>query len=50
MVESLFNKVGVLKPTILLKRDSTQLFSCEFCEIFNNRTPLVAASVFGGIP
>ena len=32
----------------LLKKDSTQVFSCEFCEIFKNtffyRTHLVAAS------
>ena len=37
-----------LRPTILLKRDSTQMFSYKYWEILKNsffhRTPLVAAS------
>ena len=42
-------KFQALRAPILLKRDSTQVFSCEICEIFKNilfyRTPLVAASI-----
>ena len=43
-------KLLVLKPASLLKEDSntTQVLSCEYCEIFKSsffyRTPLVAAS------
>ena len=29
-------KLQGLRPAILLKRDSTQVFSCEYCEIFKN--------------
>ena len=43
-----FNKVAGLWPATLLKKRLSQVFSCEFCEIFKNtivyRTPLVAAS------
>ena len=31
-----FKKVGGLRPTTLLKKTLAQVFSCEFCEIFNN--------------
>ena len=33
-----FNKVADLKPTTLLKKSETptQMFQCEFCEIFKN--------------
>ena len=46
-----FNKVAGLRlVTLSKKKTPTQVFSCEFCEIFNNtffhRTPLVAASYF----
>ena len=44
MLEFLFDK----ETPALFKRDSTQVFSCEYCEILKNtffyRTPLVAAS------
>ena len=45
----LFNKVAGLGPATLLKKKTlTQMFSCEFCEIFKSiffyRTPSVAAS------
>ena len=33
---SLFNKVAGLQPATFLKRDSTQAFSYEVCEIFKN--------------
>ena len=46
-----FNKVAGLRPATLLKRDTGQVFSCEFCKIskntFSYRTPSVAASVLG---
>ena len=29
-------KLQVWRPATLLKRDSTQVFSCEYCEIFKN--------------
>ena len=36
-MESLFNKVAGLKACNFIKKDtSTQLFSCEYCEIFKN--------------
>ena len=39
-------KLQCWRPATLLKRDSTQVFSCEYCKIFKNtffyRTPLVA--------
>ena len=48
MLESLFNKVAGVQPGTLLKRDATQVFSCEICEIFKNtffcRTALAATS------
>ena len=49
VLESLFNKVaGLKRSATLLKRDSTQVFPCEICEIFKNtlfyRTPPVAVS------
>ena len=34
---SLFSiKLHVCSPTTLFKRDSTQVFCCEYCEIFKN--------------
>ena len=37
VVESLFNKAGALKIWIFIKkRIPTQVFSCEYCEIFTN--------------
>ena len=33
-LESSFNKVEDLRPATLLKWDLSQLFGCEFCEIF----------------
>ena len=39
MLESLFNRVAGLKACNFIKRDSdtaTQVFSCEYCEIFKN--------------
>ena len=37
MLESLFNKVAGLKSCIFIKKETpTQLFSCEYCEIFKN--------------
>ena len=49
MLESFFNKVAGLKRSATLsKRDSTQVFPCEVCEIFKNtffyRTPPVTVS------
>ena len=42
-------KLQVRKPATLLKKYPTQVFSCEFCEIFKNSffywTPPVTASV-----
>ena len=35
--ESLFYKVAGLRPANLLKKETlVQVFSCEFCEIFQN--------------
>ena len=35
--ESLFNKAGALKACIFIKKEiPTQVFSCEYCEIFKN--------------
>ena len=34
--ESFFNKVAGLGPASLLKRDLTQVLSCEYFEIFKN--------------
>ena len=46
--ESLFDKVAGLQ--FFQKETPTQVFSCEYCEIFKdsffNRTPLIAASGF----
>ena len=43
----MFFKKGPFMPVTLLKRDSTQVFSYEYCKVFKNsvfyRTPLVAA-------
>ena len=43
-----FNKVAGLRPATLPKKIPTQVFSCEYYEIFKNsffyRTPLWAAS------
>ena len=46
-----FNKVAGLRPSglqIYYNETPTQVFSCEYCQIFKNsffnRTPLVAAS------
>ena len=37
MFESLFNKAGALKACIFIKKEiPTQVFSCEYCEIFKN--------------
>ena len=36
MLESLVNKIVKLQPATLLKRVPTQVFSCEFCEVFNS--------------
>ena len=36
MLQSLFNKVAGLGLQIYLKEIQTQLFSCEYCEIFLN--------------
>ena len=48
VLESLFSKVKDWRPATLLQRDSTQLFSCEYCEFFQNiflyRTPPLAPS------
>ena len=36
--ESLFNKAGTRKACIFIKKGiPTQVFSCEYCEIFKNR-------------
>ena len=52
MLESLFNKVAGLIAT-LLKKTPTQVFSCEYSEIFKNsyfyRRPLVLASEISGL-
>ena len=49
MLEYLSNNVAGLKAGNLLKRDPTQVFSSEYCEIFENiffyRTPSVAVFV-----
>ena len=47
---SFFNKAAGLRPATLLKKETlAQVFSCKFCEIFNNtifyRTSAVATSV-----
>ena len=46
--ESVFDKVAGLQ--FFQKETPTQVFSCEYCEIFKdsffNRTPLIAASGF----
>ena len=34
VLESLFNKFAGLRPATLLKRDITQVFACEYREIF----------------
>ena len=35
--ESLFNKAGTLKTCVFIKKEiPTQVFSCEYCEIFKN--------------
>ena len=49
MLESLFSKPAGLKAHNFIKKYTpTQLFFCEYCEIFKNRffyrTPLMAAS------
>ena len=31
-----FNKVAGLIPATLLKKETLQVFSCEFCQIFQN--------------
>ena len=36
VLESVFNKFTGLQPSALLKRTSSQVFSCECCDIFNN--------------
>ena len=46
---SFFNKIAGLRPSTLLKKETpTQVFFCEFCQIFKNnffyRTLTVAAS------
>ena len=50
VLESLFNKVAVLRPATLLRRDSNTDASCEIWEILKNtffyRTPLLAASYY----
>ena len=48
--ESLFNKAGTRKACIFIKKGiPTQVFSCEYCEIFKNsflyKTPPVAGFV-----
>ena len=49
MLEYLSNNVAGLKAGNLLKRDPTQVFSSEYCEIFEYiffyRTPSVAVFV-----
>ena len=49
VLKSLFNNVVGLQDCNFIKKEiPTQVFSCEFCEIFKNtffyRTPLVASS------
>ena len=34
VLESLFNKVAGLKACSFIKKTPTQVFSCEYCEIF----------------
>ena len=50
MLESLSNKVTGRMP-LCLKETPTKVFSCQYCEIFENsffyKTPLAAVSVFG---
>ena len=36
MLESLFIKVASRRPVTLLKETPTQVFSCEYCKIFNS--------------
>ena len=36
MLEFLLNKVAGMKSSALLKRAQSQVFYCEFCEIFKN--------------
>ena len=49
MLESLFDKVAD-GPQLYQKETPTQMFSCEYCDIFKSsffyRTPLMAASGF----
>ena len=36
MLESLFNKVTGLKACSFIKKETTQMFNCKYCEIFKN--------------
>ena len=49
MLESLINNAAGLHSCNFIKETPTQVFSCEYCEIFKNsfyyRAPLVTASV-----
>ena len=36
MLESLLIKLPGFRPATLLKETPTQVFSCEYCEIFKN--------------
>ena len=36
LLGSRFNEIAGLIPEILLKETPTQVFSCEYCEIFKN--------------
>ena len=36
VLESLFNKVAVLRTVTLLKKAPTQMLSCEICKLFKN--------------
>ena len=36
MLESLDNNIAGLNSTTLFKKRPTQMFSCEYCEIFKN--------------
>ena len=36
MLESLFIKVTVLRACNFIKETPTQVFSCEFCQLFKN--------------
>ena len=54
VLESFFSKgLGLKAYNCIKKNKPTQVFSCEYCEIFKNsfihRTPLVAAAVLHGI-